>query len=110
MEFLNPAALYGLYALPLLLVPYLIRRKPRRVVFSSLLLFIEQQGSQATAKPWGRLRLPLLFFLQLLLLLLLILALAEPVFSVRLSNIAIVMDNSASMQAQEDGTAQGRAR
>ena len=104
MEFLNPAALYGLFALPLLLVPYLIRRKPRRVVFSSLLLFMEH-GSQATAKPWGRLHLPPIFFLQLLLLLLLILALAEPVFSVRLSNIAIVMDNSASMQAREDGTA-----
>jgi Ca-activated chloride channel family protein len=104
MEFLNPAALYGLFALPLLLVPYLIRRKPRRVVFSSLLLFLGQ-GTQATAKPWGRLRLPLVFFLQLLLLLMLILALAEPVFSVRLSNIAIVMDNSASMQALEDGTA-----
>src|SRR5918999_3069343 len=102
MEFLNPSALYGLYALPLLLVPYLIRRKPRRVVFSSLLLFIEQ-GMQATAKPWGRLRLPLLFFLQLLVLVLFILALAEPVFSVRVSNIAIVMDNSASMQVREDG-------
>ena len=62
MEFLNPAALYGLYALPLLLVPYFIQRKPRRVVFSSLLLFIEQHGSQATAKPWGRLRLPLAVF------------------------------------------------
>jgi Ca-activated chloride channel family protein len=104
MEFLNPAALYGLFALPLLLLPYLIRRKPRRVVFSSLLLFMEH-GSQATAKPWGRLHLPPIFFLQLLLLLLLILALAEPVFSVRLSNIAIVMDNSASMQAREDDTA-----
>jgi hypothetical protein len=103
MEFLNPAALYGLFALPLLLVPYLIRRKPRRVVFSSLLLFMEH-GPQPTAKPWGRLRLPPVFFLQLLLLTLLILALAEPVFSVRLSNIAIVMDNSASMQAREDGT------
>jgi len=103
MEFLNPAALYGLFALPLLLIPYLVRRKPRRVIFSSLLLFIEH-GSEATAKPWGRLRLPLVFFLQLLLLVLLILALAQPVFSVRLSNIAIVMDNSASMQAREDGT------
>lgn len=103
MEFLNPAALYGLFALPLLLIPYLVRRKPRRVIFSSLLLFIEH-GSEATAKPWGRLRLPPVFFLQLLLLVLLILALAQPVFSVRLSNIAIVMDNSASMQAREDGT------
>jgi hypothetical protein len=104
MEFLNPAALYGLFLLPLLLIPYLIRRKPRRVVFSSLLLFIEH-GGQAIAKPWGRLHLPPIFFLQLLLLLLLILALAEPVFFVRLSNIAIVMDNSASMQALEDGAA-----
>ena len=103
MEFLNPTALYGLFALPLLLVPYLIRRKPRRVIFSSLLLFIEH-GSEASAKPWGRLRLPPVFFLQLLLLVLLILALAQPVSSVRLSNIAIVMDNSASMQAREDGT------
>jgi hypothetical protein len=104
MELLNPAALYGLFVVPLLLIPYLIRRKPRRVVFSSLLLFIEH-GGQAIAKPWGRLRLPPIFFLQLLLLLLLILALVEPVVSVRLSNIAIVMDNSASMQALEDGTA-----
>ncbi len=103
MEFLNPAALYGLFALPLLLVPYLIRRKPRRMIFSSLLLFTEH-GREATAKPWGRLRLPLVFFLQLLLLTLLILALAEPVFSVRVSYVAIVMDNSASMQAREDGT------
>ena len=102
MEFLNPAALYGFFALPLLLVPYLIRRKPRRMVFSSVLLFIER-GTQASVKPWGRLRLPPIFFLQLLLLILLILALGEPVFSVRVSNIAIVMDNSASMQVQEDG-------
>ena len=28
MEFLNPTALFGLLALPLLLIPYLIRRKP----------------------------------------------------------------------------------
>ena len=36
MEFLNPTALFGLLALPLLLIPYLIRRRPRRVLFSSL--------------------------------------------------------------------------
>ena len=104
MEFLNPTALLGLFALPMLLVPYLVRRKPRRVVFSSLLLFLEQ-GTDATAKPWGRLRLPPIFFLQLLLLILLILALGEPVLSVRVSNVAVVLDNSASMQAQVGGTA-----
>jgi Ca-activated chloride channel homolog len=97
MEFLNPIALYGLLALPLLLIPYLIRRKPRRVVFSSLLLFIVPD-KRAGGRPLGRLRLPPIFFLQLLLLTLVIVALAEPVFSVRTSKIAIVFDNSASMQ------------
>src|SRR6185503_9080710 len=102
MEFLNPAALFGLLALPLLLIPYLIRKKPRRMVFSSLLLFLEG-GAQASGRPLGRIHLPPVFFLQLLLLLLLILALSEPVFSVRPTNIAIVLDNSASMQALEEG-------
>src|SRR5215510_11147543 len=84
MEFLNPAALYGLLALPLLLIPYLIRRKPQRVIFSSLLLFTEPV-KRAGGRPLGRLRLPLIFFLQLLLLTLLILTLGEPVFSLRAS-------------------------
>jgi hypothetical protein len=101
MEFLNPAALLGLFALPLLLIPYLVRRKPRRMVFSSLLLFLEAGAN--SSRPLGRLRLPPIFFLQLLLLALLILALSEPVFSVRPTSIAIVLDNSASMQALEDG-------
>ena len=103
MEFLNPAALLGLLALPLLLIPYLVRRKPRRMVFSSLLLFLE--GGTRASRPLGRINLPPLFFLQLLLLALLILALSEPVFSVRPTNVALVLDNSASMQAVEDGKA-----
>jgi hypothetical protein len=102
MEFLNPAALFGLLALPLLLIPYLIRRKPRRLVFSSLLLFLEG-GAQASGRPLGRINLPPIFFLQLLLLFLLIAALSEPVFSVRPTNVAVIVDNSASMQALEDG-------
>ena len=97
MEFLNPAALYGLLALPLLFIPYLIRKQPRRMIFSSLLLFANASTS-ASSRPWGRLRLPPIFFLQLLLLTLLILALGEPVFSVHPSYIAIILDNSASMQ------------
>jgi hypothetical protein len=114
MEFLNPTALYGLFALPLLLVPYLLRRKPRRYVFSSLLIFAAM-GADPTVRPLGRLRLPLAFFLQLLLLALMVLALGEPVFTTRPSKVAIVMDNSASMQALEDGKprfalAQERAR
>jgi hypothetical protein len=102
MEFLNPAALFGLLALPLLLIPYLVRKKPRRVVFSSVLLFL-QSGARATSRPLGHIHLPPIFFLQLLLLLLLILSLSEPVFSVRPTSVAIVLDNSASMQALESG-------
>lgn len=102
MEFLNPSALFGFLALPLLVIPYLIRRKPRRVVFSSLLLLMES-GAQASGRPWGKINLPPVFFLQLLLLALLIFALSEPVFSVRPSQIAIVLDNSASMQTLENG-------
>ena len=102
MQFLNPTALFGLLILPLLLIPYLIRRKPQRLPFSSLLLFLEA-GEVASAKPWGRVNLPPIFFLQLLLLALLIFALSEPVFSIRPTNIAIILDNSASMQALEDG-------
>lgn len=102
MEFLNPTALFGLLALPLLLIPYLLRRKPRRQIFSSLLLFMTG-AEQTSGRPWGQINLPPIFFLQLLLLALLIFALSEPVFSVRPTNIAVILDNSASMQALEDG-------
>ena len=102
MEFLNPGAFLGLLALPLLLIPYLVRRKPRRVVFSSILLFIES-GSRPITRPFGRINLPPLFFLQLLLLALLIFAVSEPVFSVRPTSVAVILDNSASMQARENG-------
>src|ERR1043165_8462794 len=104
MEFLNPTALLGLFALPLLLIPYLTKKRPRRLTFSSLILFT-QSGTPTSRGPWGRVHLPPVFFLQLLLLGLLVWALSEPVFSVRPTRIAIVLDNSASMQALEQGKA-----
>lgn len=100
MEFLNPAALYGLLLLPLLLLAYLIKGLPRRFVFSSV-LFLREFSSRSVGRRWGRLYLPPIFFLQLLLLLFLILALGEPFFSTRPLRIAIVLDSSASMQARE---------
>jgi hypothetical protein len=102
MEFLNPTALFGLLALPLLLLPYLIRRKPRRVMFSSLLLLTES-GDAASSRLWGKINLPWIFFLQLLLLALLIFALSEPVVSIRPTNVAMILDNSATMQTLEAG-------
>jgi hypothetical protein len=99
MEFLNPAALYSLLLLPLLLIPYLIRRRPRRAAFSTLLL-IRDLAARPSA---GRSRVPPIFFLHLLLLTLLLLALAEPTLTSRAMNVALVLDNSASMQAADSG-------
>jgi len=100
MEFLNPAALYALALLPLLLVPYLIRRRPRRLFFSSLLL-LREFATRRSARPWEKMYLPPIFFLQLILLALLLLALGEPSLSFRPVSVALVLDNSASMQAIE---------
>jgi hypothetical protein len=100
MEFLNPTALYALALLPLLAVPYLIGRRPRRRPFSSLFL-LREFAPRPSARPWRRLYLPPIFFLQLLLLALLLAALGEPSLSFRALNVALVLDNSASMQAME---------
>lgn len=100
MEFLNPAALYAFLLLPLLLLAYLIRGRPRRVTFSSL-LFLRDLSTRSAERRWRVIRLPPIFFLQLLLLALLVLALGEPVFSVRPLQVAVVLDNSASMQTRE---------
>src|SRR3989338_2652737 len=98
MEFLSPTAFFSFFLLPLLLLPYLIRGRPRRFVFSSL-LFLKEFAARSASRPWGRLILPPIFFLQLLFLLLLMLALAEPVFSVRPLKVAVVIDHSPSMPA-----------
>src|SRR6185369_8385795 len=99
MEFLNPAALYALLLLPLLLIAYLVRRPPRRVVFSTVLLMRDL----ATRVSAGRSGIPPIFFLHLLILTLLLLCLGEPSLSSRAMNVALVLDNSASMQAISDG-------
>ena len=100
MEFLNPAALYAFALLPLLLIPYLFRAHPKRTVFSSLVL-LRELVARPQGRGWKWLRMPPIFFLQLLLLALLFFTMGEPVLSVHPTNIALVVDNSASMQARE---------
>lgn len=103
MEFLNLPALYALGALPLLLLPYLVRRKPRRRIFSSLLL-LEAFATRPDRRFFGRLRLPLLFFLQLIVLALLVGASADPIWREDSGRrLALILDNSASMQVLENG-------
>jgi len=99
LSFLSPLAFQLLYALPLLIVPYLLRERGKRVVVPALFLY---RGLSASARRrlWGRLQLTPLFFLQLLILLLLIFAAAQPFLSRHDEKVALVLDTSASMQAR----------
>ncbi len=56
----------------------------------------------SSSRSWARLRLPLLFFLQLIFLALLVLGLGDPVLTIGSpEKVAIILDNSASMQTIE---------
>ncbi len=99
MGLLNPAALYLLAIVPALVIAYLARERPRQVTVSSVLALRAlhlMRGERFGGRP--RFRWP--FFVELLILLLAILALANPYFVHKGNPIAIVLDNSAAMQAR----------
>lgn len=104
LSFLSPLAFQLLYALPLLLLPYVLRNREKEVIVPALFLY---QGlpTASRSRLWGRLQLTRSFFLQLLILLLVIAAAARPFLHEQRSKIALVLDTSASMQARApDGT------
>ncbi len=98
-SFLSPLSFKLLYALPLLFVPYLLQERNKRVIVPALFLY---QGLSATShrRLFGKLHLTPLFFLQLLILLLFITAAARPFLPRYAGKVAVVIDTSASMQAQ----------
>ncbi len=99
-SFLSPAAFSLLLALPLLLVPYLLRPRHQRRVVPALFLY-QNLSPSARRRLWGRLRLPPLFLLQFLILLLLVAMAARPVLQYDTAGkTALVLDTSASMQAR----------
>lgn len=99
--FTNPLALWGLLALPLLVAIYWLRQRHRRHPVSSMMLWLESRESRQGGTRIDRLRMPLLFFLELLVLSLLALAAAEPHLPLRESvrPLIIILDDSFSMQA-----------
>ena len=100
-SFLSPAAFSLLLALPLLLVPYLLRQRYQRRVVPALFLY-QDISSPVRRRLWGRIRLSPLFLLQLLILLLLVAIAARPVLQYDTAGkIALVLDTSASMQARD---------
>ncbi len=84
---------------PVLVLAYLVRERPNRVVVSSLLAFRALGAGQGRRK-WGRPRLDWMFFAELAILVAAALAAAEPYLAHKRKPIAVVLDNSAVMQAR----------
>ncbi|MGB3921231.1 BatA domain-containing protein [Methanothrix sp.] len=100
MPFSNPLALLGLLGIIPLVIIYLIRPRPREILFSST-QFLREGEARRTA-VLSRLITDPLFWIQLLAICSLSLAAAGPYSSGQgpaSSHLAVVLDGSASMQA-----------
>jgi Aerotolerance regulator N-terminal/von Willebrand factor type A domain len=98
MGFLFPGALYLFALLPVLTLAYLVRERPRRVVVSSVIAFRALRARRGR-RFGGWPRPDWMFFVELLILALAVLALAGP-YIIRAGNpLAVVLDDSAAMQA-----------
>jgi aerotolerance regulator-like protein len=107
MGFLNPGALYYLLALiPALALAYLVRERPRRVVVSSVLAFRALRARRGR-RFGGWPRPDWMFFVEMLIIGLAVLAIAGPYVTRAGNPIAVVLDDSAAMQA---AAAAGRTR
>jgi hypothetical protein len=95
---LHPRALYFLAIVPLLILAYLARERPRQAVVSSVLAFRALHVMRGQ-RFGGRPRFTWTFFLELLALCLAVLAMAAPYLLKKGNPVAIVIDNSAAMQA-----------
>ena len=106
MAFLNPLALAGFALMIPVILLYMLRLRRREVVVSSTFLWQQVVRDREANTPWQRLRRNLLLFLQLIIIALLVLALARPyitVPSVSAGRVALLLDASASMNAQDGG-------
>jgi hypothetical protein len=104
MSFLTPLALtFAALSIPIILL-YILKLRRRDVLVSSTLLWQRLLRDREANAPWQRLRRNLLLLLQLLALALLTLALARPFVpapTVVSGSVVILLDASASMQAQD---------
>jgi hypothetical protein len=98
MGLLYPGALVFFALVPALVLAYLARERPSRVTVSSVLAFRALRGFRRE-RFGGWPRLDWMFFAELLILSLVVLAMASPFIWKRSSLLAVVIDNSAAMQA-----------
>ncbi|HZO81804.1 MAG TPA: BatA domain-containing protein [Candidatus Binataceae bacterium] len=98
MGFVYPGALYLFALVPALAVAYLVRERPRRVTVSSVIAFRALRARRG--KRFGGWPRPdWMFFVELLILSLAVLAIAEPYVTRAGNPMAVVLDDSAVMQA-----------
>lgn len=98
-----PHALWGLTAVGLLAVIWLLRRQQRIYTVSSRMLWEHLSPHTQSGLRLNRIQTPLLFFLELLIILLLVTAAAKPAIlsADRFLPLTIVLDDSVSMRASD---------
>src|SRR5215510_249364 len=104
-------AFIALLAAPALVAIYWLRNQSRERRVSSLLLWLDEKQMWEGGRMIHRLQTPLLFFLELLAILLLITAAAGPKMRAGEGgrSLVVVLDDSFSMLAGNDGSPRNRA-
>lgn len=99
--FANPAGLWALLGIPVILLIHFLQRESRRVEVSTLFLLEHLDRENVQGKRFDRLRHSVPLWLQLLGVLLLTWLLSEPRWtsSRSVQRMVLVLDNSASMEA-----------
>ena len=98
MGLLYPGALAFFALIPVLVLAYLAKERPSRVTVSSVMAFRALRGFRRE-RFGGWPRLDWMFFAEVLILSLVVLALAGPFIWKKTAPLAVVIDNSAAMQA-----------
>src|SRR5579885_1826639 len=101
MGLLYPGALVFFAIVPALVLAYLARERPSRVTVSSVIAFRALRGLRKE-RFGGRPRLDWMFLVEVVLLSMAVLAMAGPYLVRKSTPIAVVIDNSAAMQAKLD--------
>ncbi len=106
MELLNPWGLISLIAVPALIALYILKQKHKELRIPSVLLWQKTQSMTEASTPWQKLKKNLLFILQLIIVILICLAISRPAISTNniYDEVIVIIDSSASMRAEEDGS------
>jgi len=107
MPFANTAGLIALLSLIPFIILYMRRPKPQDRIIPSLMFILQNKKTSKQSDFLRKFLTNLLFFIQLLILMGLSFTIAEPFvkipYDVSLENTVLVIDASASMQADEGG-------